>query len=84
MANFFKDYHEELKERRAAEEQKTDRVEYNEGDTVYINPMYSEGTAKKYFVTYLSADMVLLANTKKEAVKGYGYIYSIHDIVKRG
>lgn len=83
MANFFKDYHKGLKEKRgAAEQAKATRINYEAGQLVYINPQYDEnGTGKKYFVEYLEKDMVLLANTKKEALSGYGYIYSVHDIV---
>lgn len=83
MANFFKDYHAEVKARREAEaKQKPERKEYDIGQIVRINPMYdSDGNGKRYFVTYLSGDCVLLAKTKKDAMNGYGYIYSESSIV---
>lgn len=80
MANFFKEYHAE---RRAKEIAPETPVEYTQGQVVYIDPMYDENrNGKRYFVDNLSGDSILLAKTKKEAMSGYGYIYSRHDIVK--
>lgn len=86
MANFFKEYHAELKAQRTAEEQKKNprRTEYTTGQVVYIDPMYDENrNGRRFFVEYLSGDSVLLAKTKKDALNGYGYIYSRH-IMKEG
>ena len=59
-------------------------MEYNVGQIIYINPMYDENrNGKRYFVDYLSDSCVLLAKTKKDAMNGYGYIYSIYDIVNK-
>jgi hypothetical protein len=83
MANFFKEYHAELKEKRTAAESTKKDVEYERGQTVFIDPMYDENrNGKRYFVDYLGSGGVLLAKTKKDAMNGYGYIYSICTIVK--
>lgn len=86
MANFFKDYQSQIKadkERKRLEmlEQTEKQAEYEKGDIVYINPMYDENrNGKRYFVDYLSDNHILLAKTKKEALSGYGYIYSMYDV----
>ena len=83
MANFFKDYHTEIRAKREAEENaKARQVSYNRGQIVYINPIYdSERNGRRYFVDDLSNGCVLLAKTKKEAMSGYGYIYDVGCIV---
>ena len=85
MANFFKDYHAEVKARREAREsEKAKRIEYDRGQIVYINPMYdSERNGKRFFVDYLGGGCVLLAKTKKDAMNGLGYIYDECNIVRR-
>lgn len=84
MANFFKEYHAQIRAKREAEENaKPKRIEYDEGQLVYINPIYDiDRNGKRYFVTYLDDECVLLAKTKKDAMSGYGYIYDISDIVR--
>lgn len=88
MANFFKEYHAELKAERKATEKKAkeDIVEYKRGQVVYIKPfnlLFDDRNARKrYFADYLSDHSVLLAETKKEALDGYGHIHSIYDIEK--
>lgn len=85
MANFFKNYHAEVRAKREAEETMMKKsVEYDRGQVVYINPMYDENrNGKRYFVDYLGNDNVLLAKTRKDAMNGYGYIYSTCNIVNR-
>lgn len=85
MANFFKDYQAQVKTKREAEElakREPERTEYNVGQVVYINPAYdwNDNNGKKYFVDYLGDNSILLADTKKEAMSGYGHIYSIYDL----
>ena len=86
MANFFKEYQTQVKANKEAKEsaeRSEKRKEYTEGQVVYINPMYDENrNGKRYFATYLGDDSVLLAKTKTDALNGYGFIHSIHDIVK--
>ena len=79
MANFFKEYHAEIKAARDAKEAAPKKtVNYDRGQIVYINPMYDENrNGKRYFVEYLGDNSVLLAKTKKDAMNGYGYIYDI-------
>jgi hypothetical protein len=80
MANFFKEYHTE---RRATRNIQPTRKEYNRGDIININPMYDENrNGKRYFVEYLGDNSILLAKNKKDAMNGYGYIYSTCDIIK--
>ena len=61
---------------------KRERKEYNRGDVVYIDFIYDwiNKTGKKFFVTYLGDDYVLLADTKKDAMQGNGNIYAVCDI----
>ena len=81
MANFFKEYHAELKKKRE-EVVKEKTIEYKRGQVVHINPMYDEDrNGKRYFADQLGDDSVLLAKTKKEAMSGYGRIYSVHVII---
>ena len=89
MANFFKDYRKQVKEKKKAEKignREAEKIEYEVGQVVYINPLYDwhNNNGKKYFVDYLDDDSILLADTKKEAMSGYGYIYSIYSVVKKG
>ena len=80
MANFFKDYHKQIKAKRQAEEV-AKRDDYLVGQVVYINPNYDEHkNGKKYFIEYLEDTIILLADTKKEALCGYGHIYSVYDL----
>lgn len=82
MANFFKDYQNELKTKRN-EQNQTKSMEYTEGQIVYINPMYDKNrNGKRYFVNDLGSGYVLLAENKKDAIKGVGYIYHNSVIVK--
>ena len=78
MANFFKEYQADIKAKKQAEENaKVKHVEYNRGQLVYINPMYdADRNSKRYFADYLSDGFILLAKTKKDAINGYGQIYS--------
>lgn len=77
MANFFKEYHAERKAERTAKETAVKTTDYDRGQIVFIDPMYDENrNGKRYFVDYLGGDSVLLAKTKKDAMNGYGYIYS--------
>ena len=80
MANFFKEYHAELKEKRTVTENKEKEYVYSIGEPVYIHQVYGKNN-KKYFADYLERDMVLLADSKKDAMSGYGYIYSKYDII---
>ena len=85
MANFFKDYQVEVKAAKQAKESNTiKKVEYTTGQQVFINPMYDENrNGKRFFVAYLGNGGVLLAKTKKDAINGYGYIYSISVIIDK-
>lgn len=88
MANFFKDYYKQLKEKWEEEEQAAreeqrlydyfDNLET--GDKVQINPLYDhteKQTGIKYYVARFG-DSVLLADTKKQAINEHrGYLYSI-------
>lgn len=86
MANFFKDYQAQVKAKREAEErakQQPERKEYETGEVVMIDKRYDhteKQTGRKYFVTYLK-DHVLLADNKKQAMEGRGYIYDLSVIV---
>lgn len=81
MANFFKEYHAERRAKESVKATRNIRKEYNRGDVININPIYDENrNGKRYFVDYLSDSSVLLAKTKKDAMNGYGYIYSVCDI----
>ena len=88
MANFFKDYQKEVKERKEKEEQikreeLRNKKEYKKGQVVYISPIYDENyNGKKYFADTLTNGYLLLADTKKEALNGVGHIY--HNSVIRG
>ena len=83
MANFFKEYQKEIKNKELEKNTKEKHTEYNRGQIVCINPMYDENrNGKRYFADYLSDDCVLLADNKKDAMNGYGLIYSIHVIVR--
>lgn len=85
MANFFKEYHAQLRAEREAEAmaaKAAERPAYVRGQAVRINPMYDDdGNGKRYFVDYLSSDSVILAKSKAEALSGYGHIHSIHNII---
>lgn len=87
MANFFKAYHTQLKADRAEQQAAKElpaTPEYDLGQIVYINPLMGENrNGKRYFVDYLGDKHILLAKTKKEAMSGRGYIYSIYDIVEK-
>lgn len=86
MANFFKGYHAQLKADRESVKAATPEItpEYCTGDLVHINPYLDENrNGKRFFVTYLSDNHILLAETKKEALSGYGYIYHLCDIVNK-
>lgn len=84
MANFFKEYQKEVREKKQAKETKKKRTEYKVGQLVYINPIYDiDGNGKRYFVDYLNDGCILLAETKKDALEGYGYIYSTSAIIKK-
>ena len=50
-----------------------------EGAKVYLSSMYGSGA--KYFAAYLDNDFVLIADTKKDAKDGFGYIYKVYDII---
>ena len=77
MANFFKEYQKEIKEKELAKSVEEKRIEYSRGQVVHINPMYDENrNGKRYFVDYLTDGFVLLADNKKDAMNGYGLIYS--------
>lgn len=88
MANFFKDYYKQLKEKREAEqapEREKQRLfnyfdNLETGDKVQINPLYDhteKQTGIKYFVARFG-DSVLLADTKKQAINEHrGYLYGI-------
>lgn len=82
MANFFKDYQEQVKEDKAikekAEQTEKQRYIFKVGQMIKINPIYdhTENNGKKYFADYLSEGYILLADTKSEAKKGIGKIYS--------
>lgn len=84
MANFFKDYHAQVRADREVEEKaKVKSVEYTKGQVVYINPMYdSERNGKRYFADDLGNGCVLLAKDKRDALNGCGNIYDRCNIVK--
>ena len=89
MANFFKDYQKQVREKREAEQAPKrekqrlfnyfDNLDY--GAKVQINPLYDhteKQTGIKYFVARFG-DSVLLADTKKQAINEHrGYLYSIY------
>ncbi len=82
MANFFKDYQAAVRAAKEAQEPPKPEHRYERGQIVRIPYFLDEnGNGKRYFVDYLSGDCVLLSKNKKEAMAGYGHIYSIHDIV---
>lgn len=92
MANFFKDYQADVKAKAIAKETiKEESISYEQGQIVYvnlygkINPLIAniERKTKKYFADYLSENHVLLADNKKDALNGYGYIYDISCIVTK-
>ena len=87
MANFFKSYHAQLKaDLESVKAAATPGIthEYCTGDIVYIAPYLDESrNGKRFFVDYLSDNHILLAETKKEALSGYGHIYQICDIVNK-
>lgn len=64
----------------------TDLENLDTGAVVYIDPMYDwteKKDGKKFFVSVLSGDCVLLADTKKQAVnERRGHIYLSSQIVK--
>ena len=78
MANFFKKYHAQIKENRQSAETANTQKQYEQGQAVKIDKAYCWEceSNKKYFVTWLAGDSVLLADSKKEAINGYGHIYS--------
>ena len=60
--------------------------ELDYGSVVYIDPTYDwteKKTGKKFFVSVLSGECVLLSDTKEGAVQDHaGHIYSICDVVR--
>lgn len=83
MANFFKDYHA-TRTTATTETTTTPRTTYEPGQIVRINPYLDENrNGKRYFADYLDEAHVLLAKTKREAINGYGQIYSTADIVTK-
>ena len=83
MANFFKDYHA-TRITATTETKAETRTTYEPGQIVRINPYLDENrNGKRYFADYLDENTVLLAKTKREALNGYGYVYSIADIVNK-
>lgn len=55
----------------------------DKGTVVYIDPRYDwteRRDGKKFFVACVSDESVLLADTKKQALAGNGYLYSISDV----
>lgn len=82
MANFFKDYQAQVKEKREAEEkakQQPKRKDYEQGELVMIDKSYDwteKQTGRKYFVEWFNSS-VLLADTKKQAMEGRGYLYDV-------
>ena len=92
MANFFKDYHQELKATRKAEEQaewqarlaRQYKPEYHIGQPVYIyaGSALMGGKVKRYFAGYGCTDnMVWLSATKSEAFAGIGHTYYTSEIL---
>lgn len=82
MANFFKEYHAELAEKRAAEEaaKAAPPKVYSAGEKVKMRKEY--GSGRKFFADYLCEGYVLLADTKRDALAGYGYVYGIWAIAE--
>lgn len=82
MANFFKDYQGQIKKdkelKEKAEQTEKQKYIFKVGQVVKINPIYDhmDNNGKKYFADYLSEGYILLADTKSEAKKGIGKIYS--------
>ena len=75
MANFFKDYQRQVKAKETAE---TTPTTYEIGQAVLVSSGYvGVKPLKRYFADYVSDSTVLLAETKAEALKGYGYLYNI-------
>lgn len=83
MANFFKEYRAEVKEKELTKKAEEKHIKYNRGQIVYIFPMYDIcGNGKRYFADYLSDGFILLADNKKDAMNGCGQIYSACAIVE--
>ena len=82
MANFFKDYHATTTA--TTETTTAPRTTYEPGQIVHVNPYLDENrNGKRYFADYLDENTVILAKTKREALNGYGQIYSTADIVNK-
>jgi hypothetical protein len=89
MANFFKDYHQEVKAKREAEERikkAFETPEFNRGQLVKVREYHQSallgGVRKMYFSDYAcTKGMVLLSPSKKEALSGVGYLYYECDII---
>ena len=82
MANFFKDYQTEIKNKNKVKKMQDKQIGYTQGQVVYINPAYDiERNGKKYFADYLSKGYMLLADTKKDALNGVGCIYHYSVII---
>ena len=78
MANFFKEYQKQVKETAVIEET---APHFEIGQAVWVKSGYvGMKPRKRYFADYVSGATILLAETKAEALKGYGYLYNIADI----
>lgn len=83
MANFFKDYQKNLRERqelngsdnRQRNKQKNFAMRLDRGDMVTF-----KNGEKLFFSNYAGGDFVLLSENKANAKNGKGFIYDISDI----
>lgn len=84
MANFFKEYHAELKakrkaesEQKAIEEREKNKHKYYElGEVVYLRPHTIWGEPQKmYYAGYFGDSTVFLTEKKKDALNGIGTAY---------
>lgn len=92
MANFFKDYQSGIRAKRAAEleaereeKRKARAVDdffdsLQRGERVKVNAAYAE-SGYMYFSDTLNAQSILLSDDKREAMRGYGYIYDKNIII---
>ena len=94
MANFFKEYQATVKAKKEEEARRKyeDREKAREiadyfyslvrGQRVKVDKAYAEN-GYLYFADNLDDGHILLSETKKEAVSGYGYIYSKDVVIRR-
>ena len=99
MANFFKEYHAELRAKRQAEteqerkarNEERERNEYIDGLIIgqkikfarFIDGITGKDIIEQgYFAGRVSDGYIWFADTKKEALKGFGWSLSVNYIIK--